>query len=278
MSHDWLPAGRFAIWSVQHGACVLKTTLTAVPSDGSPGPNTIKPCSPYGNFSSSGFFHSMVTPPRAVVTLVRMGDGRLGGRGAVAGAVVLGVVVAWTGAAVAVSGGVVVVGAATTCPGIGRTVGVGFGAAMTCPGTAAIVGVGGAVTSPTGILPVARAGAPPVVSRESVDKGDGGGGAEPPRTKCHEHVPVEAVAGGAPGKFGAIADGPEPLMVGCVAAPSIAGNGHSSTYGIAVPVVVPVLRNCGAPPMRTVPSAVSRIVIVSGIGWPPVVHCSVTAD
>jgi hypothetical protein len=196
----------------------------------------------------------------------------------VAGAVVLDVVVAWTGAAVAVSGGVVL-GAAITCPGIGRAVGVGFGSAITCPGTAVIVGVGVVVTSPIAILPAARAGAPPVVSRESVDSGDGSGGAAPPRTKFHEHVPLEDVPGGAPGKFGAIADGPEPLMLACVAGASIAGNGHSSTYGIvALPVVVPVLRSCGAPPMRTVPSAVSRIVIVSGIGWPSVVQCSVTGD
>jgi hypothetical protein len=87
---------------------------------------------------------------------------------------------------------------------------------------------------------------------------------------------VEVVPGGAPGKFGDVADGLEPAMVTCVAAPSTTGNGHSSTYGIALPVVVPTLRSCGAPPMRMVPSGVSRIVTVSGMGWPSVVHCSVT--
>lgn len=108
----------------------------------------------------------------------------------------------------------------------------------------------------------------------SVD--DGGGEVAPTRAKLHEHVPVADVPGGAPGKFGGVADGLEPAMVTCVGAPSMAGNGHSSTYGIAVPIVVPMLRSCGAPPNRRVPSAVSRIVTVSGIGWPSVVHCSVT--
>ena len=175
------------------------------------------------------------------------------------------------------------------------SVGVGLGPTITCDGTAATVGVfgtalpgdgGGAPTDVPGCEGMTRLAvrpvvvgvwAPPVVFRESVDSGDGGGGASPPRTKFHEHVPAEDVAGGAPGKFGGVAAGRESLILVCVGAPSIMGNGHSSTYGIAVPVVVPTLRSCAAFPKRTLPFA-SRIVIVSGIGWPSVVHCSVTAD
>jgi hypothetical protein len=78
--------------------------------------------------------------------------------------------------------------------------------------------VGGAVMVGPGTPAAAR----PVVVGVVACVDDGGGGAAPPRTKFHEHMPVEDVPGGAPGKFGDAADGLEPAMVTCVAAPSIA--------------------------------------------------------
>jgi len=58
---------------------------------------------------------------------------------------------------------------------------------------------------------------------------DGAEDTAPPRTKFHEHVTVEVVPGGAPGKFADNPCGAEPVMLVSVAAPSITGNVHSST-------------------------------------------------
>ena len=164
-------------------------------------------------------------------------------------------------------------GATVRVDGTFATVGVIDGATVTVDGTFATVG---GVGAGPGFKPDMAAPGPFMPSSSRIDRGDGGaGGDPPPRTKFHEHVTVEDVPGGAPGKFAGNADGAEPVMLACVAAPSITGNGHSSTYGRpGAPVVVPTLRSCAAPAMRTVPSAVSRIVSASGIGWPAVVHCS----
>jgi hypothetical protein len=102
-----------------------------------------------------------------------------------------------------------------------------------------VVGPAVAVIIPTGVAAVVvGCNAPVTAGAISIGAGgfnpscwldEGGCGAEPPRTKFHEHVTAYDVPGGAPGKFAGVDDEADPLIVVCVAAPSIAGSVHSST-------------------------------------------------
>jgi len=117
--------------------------------------------------------------------------------------------------------------------------GDGAGTTRLPPGSVAIVGggCGGPVTrTPPGKAgAVVPAGAGTAIGAGGfnpswlTDWGAGGDGTAPPRTKFHEHVTVEVVPGGAPGKFADNPCGAEPVMLDGVAAPSITGNVHSST-------------------------------------------------
>jgi hypothetical protein len=102
-------------------------------------------------------------------------------------------------------------------------IGEGFTVAVP-PGKLAI-GEGFTVTVPPGKLAIGE-GFTVAVPPGKLAIGEG---FAPPRTKFHEQVTVEDVPGGAPGKFADSPCGAEPVMLVCVAVPSITGNGHSST-------------------------------------------------